>query len=114
MKNIKREFVVYFVCLGLSFIISWLGLREQPVAFFCLQILDLLLITFGESYKRKGNVFVTLGAILVVMLVAGVGMIPSVLIAWIFHINFFVVFEVVAFISIFLSNNKKRTPIKFG
>lgn len=113
MEKIKKNLVEFFVCFVLSFIVAWVAKIEQPVVFFCLEIASWAFEALRYSYMQRYNVILTLGAVLAVLCAGAVAMIPTALVAWIFSLNFFVVFEVAAFISIFLFNGKKKNkPIE--
>lgn len=107
MKSIKSQLVSYFIFLVVSFIISWLNIMSQPVAFFFVEIVGLLSITLGVASKMGYSLAETVAGILGVAIIAGIGLLPSFLISWIFNVNFFIVYEVVSFITIFLFNGKK-------
>ena len=84
MKSIKSQLITYFICLGVSFIVGWMNIMSQPVAFFATQVVGVLFIILVESVKVRCNFVEALCSILVVEFIACVGMLPSFIIAWIF------------------------------
>ena len=99
-----RRFAIFFIVLGLSYIVQELGWAEQPQAFFAIDIaftilfilgVILLCLFIGEDAMEKYGASIAL--VIGTSVVLGISIFATWAATKLFNVSFFIAYEIMSF-----------------